>query len=203
MWDRFKSARLQLISFRFLSHNCSLPSNFPYVGITKQPEGLEKRSELRGWSVDRKRCKVGNGQAAYKKAMDAVLKWDNFNFDWFFVSNTPSVRPNAPVVVAAQTLFLWSVLPLKVTWIEKDAASRLPNIKRRMAFGHATLQGHQLAGEEAFAVELHDNGDVWYEMTTVSKPDNLLALLSAPMLRFFQLRFMSQSMDAVKKAAQA
>jgi uncharacterized protein (UPF0548 family) len=147
---------------RVCSFPCSLSTNFPFVGITKNPEGLEKRSELRGWSVDRKRTKVGAGQDAYKKAMNAVLKWDNFNFDWFFVSNLPAVRPDAPVVVAAQTLFLWSVLPLKVTWIEKDAPSRTPDIKRRMAFGHATLEGHQLAGEEAFAVELHKNGDVWY-----------------------------------------
>ena len=138
--------------------------------------------------------------------MDAVLAWKNFDFDWFFTNNPP-VRPNEPVVVTAQTLFLWSVLPLKVTWIEKDGAPRdakqKETIKRRMAFGHATLEGHQLSGEEAFAVELHKNDDVWYELTTVSRPASLLSVLSLPMLRFFQLKFMNQSMDAVKKAANA
>lgn len=66
---------------------------------------------------------------------------------------------------------------------------------------HVTLEGHQLSGEESFAVELDNNGDVYYEVLTVSKPDNLLALVSLPMLRFFQLKFMAQSLDAVKKAA--
>ena len=136
--------------------------------------------------------------------MNAVLEWENFDFDWFF-TNSPPVKPNEPVVVTAQTLFLWSVLPLRVTWIDKDGAPKSPemkkDIKRRMAFGHATLEGHQLSGEESFAVEWHKNDDVWYEVLTVSKPDNLLSLVSSPMLRFFQLKFMSQSMNAVKAAA--
>lgn len=116
-----------------------LPSNFPFVGITRgDSTGLESRPELRGWTVDRKRTKVGEGQEAYKRAMQAVLSWENFDFDWFF-TNAPPVRPDAPVVVTAQILFLWSVLPLRVTWIEKDGAPRdrrqRERVKRRMAFG--------------------------------------------------------------------
>ena len=45
----------------------SLPTNFPYTGITRDPEDLTKRKDLAGWSVDRKRVKVGKGQDAYKK----------------------------------------------------------------------------------------------------------------------------------------
>lgn len=206
----FRSFLLKIIlksSHHLLYYFCysySLPSNFPYVGITKQNDGLEKRSELKGFAVDRTRTKVGIGQDAYKRAMQAVLTWKNFDLDWFF-TNSPPVKLNEPVVVTAQTLFLWSVLPLRVTWIENDGAPKdakmKKDIKRRMAFGHATLEGHQLSGEESFAVEWHKNDEVWYEVLTVSKPDNLLAVLSQPMLRFFQLKFMSESLAAVKDAA--
>ena len=63
------------------------------------------------------------------------------------------------------------------------------------------MEGHQLAGEESFAVELMKNGDVMYEAVLVSKPASLLSILSTPMLRFFQIKFMSESVNAMKKAA--
>ena len=185
----------------------NLPSNFPFLGITRENTGLEQRKELKGWAVDRTRARVGTGQAEYKQAMNAINTWENFSLDWFFVSNNPPVKIDAPVVVAAQTLFLWSVLPLRVNWIENDGPPKDPvqkqTVKRRMAFGHVTLEGHQLAGEESFAVEWLKNDEVWYEVLTVSKPASLLSVLSQPMLRFFQLKFMGESIDAVKKATTA
>jgi len=189
--------------------------NFPHTGITRDGQGLEKRAEVKGWQVDRRRAKVGQGLGAYRNACNAVLSWRNFDFDWFF-TNSPPVKPDASVVATAQTLFLWSLLPLRVVWFDKDGAAPLGRnkpsgssstaqqdsaLKRRMAFGHVTLDGHQLSGEESFAVELLKDDSVWYEILTVSRPASLLSILSSPMLRFFQLRFMAQSVDAVKKAA--
>jgi uncharacterized protein (UPF0548 family) len=65
------------------------------------------------------------------------------------------------------------------------------------------MDGHQLAGEESFAVELMRIGDVVYEVVLVSKPASLLSILSRPMLRFFQIKFMSESVSPMKKAAAA
>jgi uncharacterized protein (UPF0548 family) len=182
----------------FLIH--SLNSNFPFTGITRETQGLEKRTELKGWNVDRTRTKIGTGDAAYKRASQAILSWQNIDLDWFF-TNSPPVKPGNPVVVTTNTLGLWSLLPLQVTWYDKDSAKRDGELKRRVAFGHCTMDGHQLAGEESFAVELMKNGDVIYEAVLVSKPASLLSIVSTPMLRFFQIKFMAESVSAMKKAA--
>ena len=183
---------------------CSLKPNFPFTGITRESEGLEKRSELKGWNIDRTRVKVGTGDGDYKRATNAILSWQNIDLDWFFTNNPP-VKPGTPLVVTTNTLGLWSLLPLQVTWYDKDGAPRdrkqKESMKRRVAFGHCTMDGHQLAGEESFAVELMKNGDVMYETVLVSKPASLLSIVSTPMLRFFQLKFISESVSAMKKAA--
>jgi len=183
---------------------CSLSSNFPFTGVTQNGEGIEKSSELKGFSVSRTRVKVGTGQTAYRRAVDAVFSFENIEFDWFF-TNRPPVKTGAPVVETTQTLFLWSLLPLKITWIDKDAApknaAQKATVKRRAAFGHTTMEGHQLSGEEGFAVEWLQNDDVYYEALIVSRPASLLSMASLPVLKLLQYRFVADSVAAVKKAA--
>ncbi|GAB4817695.1 hypothetical protein N2152v2_004741 [Parachlorella kessleri] len=119
--------------------------------------------------------------------------------------NHNRVQEGAGVVVTACTLFLWSMNPLRITSVEEGAKKlRLSTGKEakghRLAFAHTTLAGHQISGEERFAVEWHPHDDtVWYEIYTVSKAATPLAKLASPLLRHYQDRFARDSMAAMQR----
>ena len=185
---------------------CRLPFNFPHVGATHPGElTIEERKSLQGWSIDRTRSRVGSGREAYTRAVDALLSWRHFSFDWAF-TNAPKLQKDAPVVVIAKSLFLWSMNPLKITAIEKDGPPKGPTqkavVRRRCGFAHTTVAGHQISGEERFTVEWRkDDDSVWYEVYTVSKPATLIAAVARPVLRFYQRKFVQESVVAMKMEA--
>ena len=91
--------------------------------------------------------------------------------------------------------------PLKITAVvnKKDVKRR-----RQCAFAHTTLAGHQISGEERFLVEWRKEDDsVWYEVLTVSRPDTVIAMVAQPLLRFYQRKFVAQSIQAMKKSSAA
>ncbi|PSC73763.1 hypothetical protein C2E20_2908 isoform X1 [Micractinium conductrix] len=79
------------------------------------------------------------------------------------------------------------------------AAAHLPR-GRRYAFAHTTLAGHQIQGEERFAVAWnHEDDSVWYEIYTLSRPGNWLTTATHPLLRLFQHKFAADSMAAMQR----
>ena len=60
---------------------------------------------------------------------------------------------------------------------------------KRFSFAHGTLGGHLLAGEERFAVELTEDGDVFYEAYAFSRPAHALSVIGYPIVRLLQKRF--------------
>ena len=159
---------------------------------------------------------LGSGRQAYRKAQALLQRWAHFDLGWASV-NAPPVKPGAPVVVTAQTLFCWSCNPLRISFVEEarlrrqelppwagapapavNASSRQqqhwesgsksssgggfrglargsgarvqqqlaakgaagqPPRGRRYAFAHTTLEGHQIGGEERFAVAWNQEDD--------------------------------------------
>ena len=164
---------------------------------------IQQAQDLSQWAIDRTRSQIGSGREAYKQATETLLHWQHFDFDWAF-TNAPAVKIDAPVVVIAKSLFLWSMNPLRITSIEKDGPPSNSHqnklIRRRSAFAHTTVATHQISGEERFAVEWNKNDDsVWFEILSVSKPATPLALIAQPLLRFYQRRFVAQSMHGMKR----
>ncbi|KAL4528839.1 hypothetical protein Ndes2437A_g03375 [Nannochloris sp. 'desiccata'] len=190
----------------------SLQFNFPHVGITTNTKELnfQDLQDLKGWAINRTRAQVGTGREAYNKAVAALLTWRHFYFDWAF-TNAPTIKRNASVVVIAQSLFLWSMNPLRITSVEKNIHRKVKNksgtgVRQQQrkcyqtSFAHTTVAGHQISGEERFTVEWNkENDSVWYEVYTISKPATLVATLAQPLLRFYQRLFVVQSIQAMKK----
>lgn len=197
-----------------LRHTAFSPSrlqfNFAPVGITGEDPSISNEcSRLRneGYAIDRTRVQVGSGRNTYRQACDAILNWRHFNLDWAY-TNAPAIKRNAGVVVCARSLFLWSLNPLRITDVQPDgrpssASQRQArkHVRRRCAFAHTTLDGHQISGEERFTVEWRKDDDtVWYEVCTVSRPASLLSTLARPLLRFYQREFVAQSIETMKNA---
>lgn len=136
-------------------------------------------------SEESSQVQLGSGRKTFRKASQMILSWEHFRLGWAY-TNTPEVRVGAPVVVVARALGVWSMNPLRVC--SKQIG------RHRVSFCHRTLQGHQLAGEETFVVNMKKDGSVWYGVQTVSRPDTLVALLAYPVLRMYQNKFKQDSM---------
>ncbi|WP_435736614.1 DUF1990 domain-containing protein [Cellulosimicrobium sp. PMB13] len=79
------------------------------------------------------------------------------------------VETDAPVAApGGRVTTLLGVGPLvlreccEVVWVERG--------EDRVAFGYGTLPGHAFVGEELFAVERDDAGDLWWRVEVFSRP---------------------------------
>jgi len=94
--------------------------------------------------------------------------------------------PNGePFLVAGDTAVLaipflvWRVkAPARVVYIVDE-----PN---RKGFAYGTLKGHPEDGEEAFIVEIQEDGSVWLHITAFSRPASPLWWVVYPVLRITQ-----------------
>ena len=66
-------------------------------------------------------------------------------------------------------------------------------------FAHGCLEGHLLAGEEAFVLERREDDSVWYGVNTFSRPAHPLALVGYPAVRALQWKFAKDSTRAVRE----
>ncbi len=71
---------------------------------------------------------------------------------------------------------------------------------QRRGFGYGTLHGHPESGEEAFLVELREDGTVWFVLRSFSKPANAFYRLGYPVLRWSQSRFTAKYLRALLPA---
>ena len=97
--------------------------------------------------------------------------------------------------VCACVLGVWIRNPLQVVYRDES--------KDRFALAHGCLQGHMLAGEEAFVVEKKSDGTVWFAVNTFSRPAHPLAALSYPVVRLLQWRFARDATKAVQREVRA
>lgn len=56
----------------------------------------------------------------------------------------------------------------------------------RKGFAYGTLPGHPESGEEAFVVELGEDGQVTFTISAFSRPASVLARLGGPLSRAIQ-----------------
>jgi len=74
---------------------------------------------------------------------------------------------------------LWRVkAPARVVYVVDEPT--------RKGFAYGTLKGHPEDGEEAFIVEIQEDGSVWLRITAFSRPANFFWWLVYPVLRLSQ-----------------
>ncbi|MFB8229120.1 DUF1990 family protein [Cellulosimicrobium sp. NPDC055967] len=77
-------------------------------------------------------------------------------------TEAPVAEPGARVTTLLGLGRLRLPEPCEVVWVERSA--------HRVAFGYGTLPGHAFVGEERFAVERDDAGDLWWSIDVFSRP---------------------------------
>lgn len=187
--------------------------NHVHAGVTRHAPPMSEALVADGWMLDHTRVKVGHGKAQYDRAVKLLQQWQQMSLGWVD-TNMPPVKQGAQVCVVAQSLFVWSRLPLEIVYTT-TALSQTHSVdanlsihrrltgtdtssqclmaqsgqRRRFCYATATKEGHQLCGEERFCVEHSADDSVWYEIFTVSKPATPLAHITRPLVRFHQRHF--------------
>lgn len=195
--------RVEAVNAAPLRHN--YPASL--VGVTRDVEAAPPP----GWSSDAARVRLGTGRADYEAACAALRGWAFFRLGWACVSpSQPPLLPGSRLCVLARTLFVWSLNPLAVVYADEAPRSRRAgggspraqgarSVRASLAFAHGTLEGHQLAGEERFSVELHADGGVWFAVAALSRPASPLATLLQPLVRAQQRRFRQDACSAMAR----
>ncbi|MEP6570551.1 MAG: DUF1990 domain-containing protein [Acidobacteriota bacterium] len=175
---------------QFISSQRDLPFTYREVGAT------QSETPPAGFTVDHNRIRLGDGEAAYQRAISALRSWKQFDLGWVKI-----VPPNIPVeigsmvAVRAQTFGFWSLSACRVVYVIDDEEP-----VKRFGFAYGTLPNHVECGEERFTIEQLEDDSVWYDIYAFSHPQHPLVRLGLPLARRLQKRFARESL-AVMQAA--
>ncbi|XP_010266946.1 PREDICTED: UPF0548 protein At2g17695 [Nelumbo nucifera] len=175
-----------------------------YRGATSKPfSALQNDGDLSkdGFFLNHNRILVGCGPETYEKSKTALQTWRHFGLNWAFVDPKTSIAAGEKFCVCAKMFLPWIMMPLQVAYIKENRDRKKP--KASFGFGSGTLQGHLLAGEERFSIEMDENNQVWYEIISFSKPAHFLSFMGYPYVQFRQKCFAKQSANAVLKYVNA
>ena len=144
----------------------------------------------RGYGILRRSRVVGSGAERFERAAQAVLGWDMHRRAGLGVRpSDEQVVQGAVAVVRVGRGRVGLDAPVRVVYVVDEI--------HRQGFAYGTLPGHPESGEEAFVVELHENGTVTFNITAFSRPATLLARLGGPVSRAVQSRVTNRYLRAV------
>jgi uncharacterized protein (UPF0548 family) len=178
---------------RFLSEQRNRTFSYREVGATR-------RETPAGYRQDHNRVRLGEGRAAFARAVEALRSWKPFDLGW--ISAHPSTAPLEPgitVAVRVRHFGFWSLNASRIVYTIDDEGPIV-----RFGFAYGTLPDHAEQGEERFSVEWHhEDNSVWYDLFAFSRPSHPLARLGSPVARRLQRRFARDSKRAMARAAAA
>ena len=185
---------------RLLARGRDAATTYPEVGATRGMRGGEQRRFAGRYALVHHRVQLGRGGDLFEAAKAALGRWEMFRIDWLDLCwpDAP-IEEGSVVAVLARIGGLWSLNPCRVVYRIEEIGE-----VERFGFAYGTLPGHAARGEERFTVE-HDlaDGAVTYELLAFSRPAGALEWLGLPVLRRVQRRFARDSLEAMRRAAEA
>ncbi len=112
--------------------------------------------------------------------------------DVFADDGTPYIRNGMTAVLKVPVGPFRMSAPVRVVYVVDEPGRR--------GFAYGTLHGHPESGEEAFLVELREDGTVWFVLRAFSRPASALHRIVSPVLRLFQRRFTARYLRALLPA---
>lgn len=148
-----------------------------------------------GYNIDHNRIQLGQGEATYYRALDALSRWRQFDLGWVtIVPRGVTIEVGAVVAVKARAFGTWSLNACRVVYVIDEP--------RRFGFAYGTLPDHVERGEERFMIEWsQEDNSVWYDILAFSRPQHPLVQLSSPLARKLQQQFARESLARMKSLA--
>ncbi|MER5376586.1 DUF1990 domain-containing protein [Streptomyces sp. NPDC002553] len=122
------------------------------------------------------RTRLGEGEAVFRRAAEAVLSWEMHRA--LGVGVTASADRAAPDVDVTVTLAGMIKAPCRVVWTLEE--------RRRAGWAYGTLPGHPESGEESFVVDRTGDGTVWLTVSAFSRPAKWYSRAGGPATRGLQ-----------------
>ena len=149
---------------------------------------------LKGFNYDHNRILLGEGDAVFRAAVQAIRQWAMFPGSWACIySDKTPIEIGQVVVMCARVMGLW--------WLNCSRIIYTVNESKRFGFAYGTLQHHAESGEELFQVKMYENGEVYYEIQAFSRPRHWMARLGFPLARYYQRQFVKDSFKNMKKVS--
>jgi uncharacterized protein (UPF0548 family) len=149
------------------------------ANLTYAEVGLTLGNMPTGYHHLRRMVVVGSGRDRFEQAARAVLGWDMHRRAGLSVRpSSVSAREGTVAVLGLGRGPFGVHAPVRVVY-QVDGP-------RRKGFAYGTLPGHPESGEEAFMVELHDDGEVTFTISAFSRPSTVLARAGGPISRAIQ-----------------
>lgn len=172
---------------KFVSSQSDLDFSYREVGATNTTPPA-------GYNIDDNRIRLGQSEATFKSAVEALRRWRQFELGWVtIVPRGVALEVGATVAVKARAFGTWSLNAARVVYVIDEP--------RRFGFAYGTLPDHVECGEERFLIEWKADDTVWYDILAFSKPKHPLVRLSAPLARLLQHRFVRESLAVMKMVA--
>lgn len=148
-----------------------------------------------GFTRDHNRIQLGQGQACFQRAKQAIQKWEMFNLGWVQITDTSTpIEPGSLACVRVNLFGLWSLNVCRIVYLLNEPTPT----GSRYGFGYGTLPHHAEQGEERFTIEWNsEDGSVWYDILAFSRPANWLTWTFNPAIRRFQKKFALDSKQAM------
>ena len=143
---------------------------------------------------DAQRLQIGSGDAAWAAAKNAIRNWKMFPSDWIQLSDTPRIEMGQQVLVTARLLGFWWSNPARIVYTVAE--------DDKFGFAYGTLPGHLEQGEELFLVERDEQGNVFFTLRVMSRPQWWAAKLFKGFARRQQARFRKESYLSMKAAVE-
>lgn len=113
---------------------------------------------------------VGDGEAAYRRAVQGMLTWQLQKRAGLRVrAESDVVLPGTRVVSGFGVGPLRINAPCEVVWVRRPVPGGEP---QSAGFGYGTLPGHPVRGEESFEISLDGQGLVLIKVTAFGVPAN-------------------------------
>jgi uncharacterized protein (UPF0548 family) len=143
------------------------PLTYPEVGATR------RRRAPGGYRSVERIARIGTGPGDFARAAAALLGWRMHRRAGVRVTATePEAVPEAIVLQRIGIGRAGLLAPCRVVYTVDGPDQR--------GFAYGTLPGHPVHGEEAFLVDLDDDGAVYLTVRAFSRPAGLAARVAGP-----------------------
>jgi uncharacterized protein (UPF0548 family) len=148
------------------------PLTYPEVGATAGtlPDGYD---HIRRGAI------IGRGRERFDSAADALFAWRMHKRAGLRVTaSTPTAVVGSVLIAQLGVGPARFEIPTRVVYVINE--------ENRRGFAYGTLSRHPAQGEEAFVVDLREDGQVTFTVTAFSRPARWFSRGAAPAVRLVQ-----------------
>ncbi len=161
------------------------------IHTQKDAELTYNKNKLEGYDNDKNQIFLGNGADVWAAAKVAMSEWAMFPDSWARIYyQNPTFTEGDIVVMCARVFGIWWLNASRILYVNDDA--------HHFGFAYGTLPNHVESGEELFQITRDEQGDVYYTLTAFSHPRFWAVRLTYPLSRYFQKKFVRDSLQKVK-----